>query len=90
MGTRNLSHGICLAYNEQIFNFSKVVLGVSFNGIPVWILMKAQVKCNTVYVPLTSRPENQLDRAYVGKAEPLVDYCTKQELFDQGTRNQTS
>ena len=35
MRTGNLSHGVRLADDEQVFDFSKVVLGVSFNGTPV-------------------------------------------------------
>jgi hypothetical protein len=35
MRTWNLSHGVGLADDEQVLDFSKVVLGVPFNGTPV-------------------------------------------------------
>ena len=34
MRTRNLSHGVRLADDKQVLDFSKVVFGVSFNGTP--------------------------------------------------------
>ena len=35
MRTWNLSHGVRLADDKQVFDFPKVVLGVSLNGAPV-------------------------------------------------------
>lgn len=35
MRTGNFSHRVRLADDEQVLDFSKVVLGVSFNGTPV-------------------------------------------------------
>lgn len=35
MWTWNLSHGVRLADDKQVLDFSKVVLGISFDGTPV-------------------------------------------------------
>lgn len=89
MRTWNLSHGVRLADDKQVLDFSKIVLGVSFNGTPVRSVSEVYMMRN-FYGLLTLRPGNQLDRACVGKAEPALNCYTRQELFDQDTHNRTS